>query len=416
MLPDKLRQLILKSKVLRMSEWKRNLLILWFVQFAGMFAISAVFAFIPLYVRHLGIAQLDQVTLWSGLLASSSAACAAVSSPLWGNMADRYGRRIMVVRVMFANTLILSAMGFVGNVWQLLGLRILQGIFGGFGGAVMALLSTLTPPDKLGMTLGLMQTALIAGCAAGPLAGGIIADRWGFTTVFILLGAISFIAGLAAVPIAENFQPPAKGKPASFWANVRQMCLEPGLLPLLFVLFLIQFAVAVLGPILPLFVEQLGAPPEQLATTAGGIIAVAGLSSALSAASTGRVTSRLSHRTVLLSAAACASIIILLQGFAQSTGQLFWLRFINGLFLGIMLPTANTLISLLVPAARRGTAFGLTHSASLLGNVLGPMAGGLLASLFNIRWVFFFTAFFYAANCAWIYHRVDRQNDEAFNT
>ncbi|MEM5770605.1 MAG: MFS transporter, partial [Bacillota bacterium] len=163
-----------------MTEWKRNLLIMWFVQFAGMFAISAVFAFIPLYVRHLGIEQWDQVSLWSGLLASSSAIFAAISSPLWGNMADRYGRRIMVIRVMLANTFILSTMGFVANVWQLLGLRILQGIFGGFGGAVMALVTTLTPPDKLGTTLGLMQAALIAGSAAGPLAGGIIADHWGF--------------------------------------------------------------------------------------------------------------------------------------------------------------------------------------------------------------------------------------------
>ncbi|HWR56288.1 MAG TPA: MFS transporter [Negativicutes bacterium] len=394
-----------------MTEWKRNLLIMWFVQFAGMFAISAVFAFIPLYVRHLGIEQWDQVSLWSGLLASSSAIFAAISSPLWGNMADRYGRRIMVIRVMLANTFILSTMGFVANVWQLLGLRILQGIFGGFGGAVMALVTTLTPPDKLGTTLGLMQAALIAGSAAGPLAGGIIADHWGFRAVFFILGAMSFTAGLAAVLIREQFQPPAKEKSPSFGGNIRQMCKEPGLLPLIFVLFLIQFAVAVPSPVLPLFVEQLGASSDDLATIAGGIIAIAGLSSALSAASTGRITHFFSHRTVLLSAAACAAVIIFIQGLAQSTGQLFWLRFLNGLFLGSMLPTANTLISLLIPAERRGAAFGLTHSATLLGNVLGPVTGGLLASFFNIRWVFFFTAFFYVANCIWIYHRVRRRHD-----
>lgn len=395
-----------------MNDWKRNLAIMWFVQFAGMFAISAVFSFIPLYVRHLGIENLDDVSLWSGMLASSAAACAAVSSPIWGSLADRHGRRIMVIRVMFANTLILSAMGFVSNVWQLLGLRVLQGVFGGFGGAVMALVSCLTPPAKLGMTLGLMQSALIVGAATGPLAGGIIADHWGFTPVFIILGGTSFSAGLAAILVREKHQPAGQQARPSFFENIRELCRIPGLLPLIFVLFLIQFAVAVLSPILPLFIEQLGTPADILATTAGGIIAIAGLSSALSAASSGRIINRFSHRTVLLSAAACAAVIIFIQGFAQSTGQLFWLRFINGLFLGVMLPTANTLVSHIIVPERRGAAFGLTHSATLMGNVLGPVTGGLLASLLSIRWVFYLTALFYIINCAWIYRAVGQPGNE----
>jgi MFS transporter, DHA1 family, multidrug resistance protein len=385
-----------------MQNWKKNLLIMWFVQFAGMFAIAAVFAFIPLYVRHLGIENTDQVPLWSGLLASSAAAFAVVSSPIWGSLADRHGRKIMVIRVMFANTFILSAMGFVTNVYQLLGLRILQGIFGGFGGAVMALISTLTPPDKLGVTLGLMQTAIIAGSAVGPLAGGIIADNWGFQAVFFTLGGMSLFAGLTTFFVTEHFQPKLHEERASIFANLRNLFYEPGLLSILVVLFLIQFAVAVLSPILPLFVHQLGTPDEILATTAGGIVAISGVSSALSAAATGRLPMRLHQRHILLAATLCAAVVIFMQSFVQTTQQLFWLRFINGLFLGTMLPTANTIVSLIIPPERRGSAFGLTHSASLMGNVLGPIIGGIIASLINIQAVFFITTAFYIINFVWI--------------
>jgi DHA1 family multidrug resistance protein-like MFS transporter len=154
-----------------LDEWKKGLSVLWSVQFIGMSAITGVISFLPLYVAQLGITEASEAAMWSGVLVGSAAFCAAISNPYWGAMADRKGRQLMVERVLFLFALIIFAMAFVSNVYQLLFLRILQGLCGGFVAASTALAVSMIPKEKIAATVGMLQTSLIVGGAMGPMLG-----------------------------------------------------------------------------------------------------------------------------------------------------------------------------------------------------------------------------------------------------
>lgn len=153
--------------MLKLPEWKRNLAVMWFAQLIGMGAITGVVSFLPLYIPHLGVSSLEETEMWSGILMGVASFFAAIANPYWGSIADQNGRKPMVERVMLMFGTVMICMSFVTNVYQLLALRIVQGIFGGFTASALALVASVTPDEEIGFTMGIFQTAMIAGSAVG---------------------------------------------------------------------------------------------------------------------------------------------------------------------------------------------------------------------------------------------------------
>lgn len=387
----------------RFPLWKKNLAVMWFAEVMGMAAITGVISFLPLYITHLGVEDLAEVEVWAGVLMAVTSLGSGLSGPYWGALGDRKGRKPIVERVMLFFSLVMIAMAFVTDVYQLLVLRTVQGIFGGFVASSMALVTSLAPAEEIGYTMGILQTAMVLGGACGPLFGGLLADWFGYRVPFLVFGGLCLISmATIHILVKENFQlAPQTGK-QSIHRDIRSIITIPGISSMMLVLFLIQFAIQVVTPIMPLYIKTMVADSVYVATMAGAVVAAAGLTSAVSSASMGRLGRRFSQRHILMVAAALSAVFFVFQALAPDVLSLGVFRALSGFCLGAMIPGANTIIALLIPPERRGVAYGVSRSAALMGNVMGPLTGSMIAIYFGLPTVFWFTAVLFLATAVWV--------------
>ena len=178
-----------------MEKWKKNLYVVFFAEMIAITGMAFVVPFLPFYVKELGITDVNLVAQWSGWLMGAPALVMVIVSPLWGFLADRVGRKPMVERALFGSSIAIFLMAWVGNIYQLFFLRLLQGLLTGTIAACTALISTSSPSKKMGFSLGLLQTGVFLGIFLGPLLGGISADIFGFRNSFRITSALLFISG-----------------------------------------------------------------------------------------------------------------------------------------------------------------------------------------------------------------------------
>lgn len=379
--------------VMIIAEWKKNLAVMWSTQFIGMSAITGMISFLPLYVTVLGISDASEVAMWSGILMGAASLCAALSNPYWGAMADRKGRKPMVEKVLFMYGLIIISMAMVSNVYQLLTLRIMQGLCGGFVAAGNALVISSTPPEEISFTVGMFQTSIIVGGAVGPLIGGLVADFFGYRQPFVVFGLLCLCALLIVhFAVTEKFTPVVKSAQTSLRSTFRYLCSLRDLRLMLLVQFLTQFAIQSMGPVLPLYIQSIISDASNLASISGAIIAIGGVTSAFASASMGMVSQRFSHKQILITASLLGAASFLGQLLAESVIVFALLRGINGLCIGAMIPSSNTIITYLIPESKRGAAYGITSGAGLMGNVLGPVCAGIFSLFFGIVSIFWITS------------------------
>lgn len=384
------------------SKWEKNLAIMWMAQLVGMSAITGVVSFIPLYVAQLGVTSIAEVELWSGLIMGVAPLCAAFFGPYWGALADQHGRKIMLAKVMLAFGSVMMAMAYVNNVYQLFALRTLQGIFGGSTAAGLALVTSLTPEHKMGYALGIFQTAIIGGSAIGPLFGGLVADYFGFRYAFMLFSVLCFLSFfIIYFCVTENFTPTLRVTKSSIVSESWNILAIPGMKGMLFIQFLSQFAIQIIAPVLPLYIQDIAGDTTRVASYTGAIIAVTGVTSALASVAIGRISQRFSYRMILCVGGLFAGIFFAAQALVNSIMMLGVMRGASGFCMGAMLPVSNALVAMLIPPEKRGVAYGVTNGAALLGNVLGPLSGGTLALLLGIPYVFWCTAILFVLVAGW---------------
>jgi len=367
------------------------------------FSISA--PFLPLYVIELGVKPESAVDLWAGAIASVNFIFAAIFSPIWGGLADRVGRKAMVVRSCSAICLGTALMGFAPNVVTLFLIRACMGMFSGFSAAATALVGTTVPEESLGFSLGWMATGQLVGGLCGPLVGGVLADRLhNYRYVFFWTSAVAFIAAMTcALLVHERFLRPthARARPP-FWRELRELARHPSLAPMFVVVMLAQVAALGVQPIVPLFVRALVGNTGWIGTAAGAAFAVTGAADLIASPFLGKRSDQIGYRRVLLIALAGVCVFTVPQAWATSIWVFLALRFGVGAFLGGVLPTANAWIGRMFPAERRGQVYGIVASATFFGMFLGPLLGGSIASRLGYRAVFVVFGLLTAANWLWV--------------
>jgi MFS transporter, DHA1 family, multidrug resistance protein len=344
---------------------------------------SFTFPFIPLFVQDLGVTDAHEIEKWAGLLAFAGGLSMAISSPVWGAVADRYGRKAMVLRSMLGGAVLLGLMGMVQNVEQLFVLRFIQGAITGVSAASAALVTTFTPRARLGMALGLMQVSLYAGFSFGPMVGGLIADNLGFRYSFYFTAVLLALSGLLVLFLVEEGkeQLPTKAQASgSMFAGLGEILRLPFFLAIIGAFFGIQGSNATVAPILPLYVQSLTTGGQSAAASVGLIMGASGLASAVASLAIGRVSDRLGHRRILAFCTLGAGLAYLPQTLATDTTQLLLLQVVLGLFIGGMLPSVNALTALEAPSGAQGAAFGLSATAAALAMAVGPLLGAFLAT------------------------------------
>ncbi len=390
-------------------NWQRNLFVMLGIQLGMNMGFTVLSPVMPLFLPELGVTKPAHIDLWAGILAAITPLVAAFASPLWGRVADRRGRKLMVLRSCFAIAIFMGLMGLVADVWQFAGLRVLMGVFAGFNAATISLVASQVPPRRLGYALGWLSTGQLVGTLLGPLLGGFIADLTGsYRTPFFFTAAICATCGvLALILVRERFAPPMPGAARpSLLQSFRALARAPGLLPLFVVLLLAQFGVQAVQPVITLYVQDLLGPVAAVATLGGLAFSVTGIADLIASPFLGRRSDVIGYRRVLLIALAGAALASIPQAFVPNYWSFVACRFALGLFVGGILPTANALVGRLAPPGDRGTVYGITATAMFLGQSLGPLSGGAIAATLGLHWVFLVTAVLLSINLVWVWAKV----------
>jgi len=375
-----------------MQRWQRNLYVIWVAEALAIVGFSVVFPFLPYYVQELGATSLKEAEMWSGILFASHAVLMGIFAPIWGSLADRYGRKLMVERAMFGGAVLLTAMGFVRNVPQLLFLRALQGCITGTVAAATTLVASGTPRERAGYALGLLQMAMYGGASVGPLLGGLLADAFGYRAAFWVTGALLLVAGLLVLfLVEEQFDPPAKESrtgSGGLWQGLVLVVRSRALLAVFGVRVIMRLGARIVGPVLPLFIQTLLPVGARVASVSGLISGVSAIASAIAAVVLGRFGDRLGYRRVLLACAMGAALFYVPQFFVTTPTQLLVFQAGVGLAMGGTLAMVSAMLAALAPEGRQGAVYGVDASVVSAANAVGPMLGASLAAGLGLRSVF----------------------------
>ena len=392
-----------------MEIWKKNLYVCWFGVFATSAGLSQLIPILPLFIQQLGVTNIAEIEEWSGIAYGVTFILMAVFSPIWGKAADRYGRKPMLLRASLGMALVLTCMGFVQNVYQLVGLRLLQGTISGYYSAAITLVATQTPKDRSGWALGTLSTGAVAGMLLGPLLGGAVADLFGLRSVFFVIGALLLVAFLAAfLYVTENFTPSEKAAPK--FRDIRRMMPHPEVTVAMFATtFMLQLALMSIQPILTVYIAEMSNNTDYLAFLSGMVFAASGLSSVIAAPRLGALADRIGPPKVMVVALLAAGLLFIPQALVRNAWELMALRFLLGIATASLLPSINSMIRQITPDELTGQIYGYNQSAQFIGSFGGAVMGGQIASMFGLKYVFFSTSILLLLNAAWVYWGVVRK-------
>jgi DHA1 family multidrug resistance protein-like MFS transporter len=374
------------------ASWQRTLVVVWFTELISLIGFSMVMPFLPFYVEELGVTDPNQVKYWSGLIVSAQAVTMAIFAPIWGSLADRYGRKPMLERAIFGGSIILTLMGFVQTPQQLLVLRLIQGCLTGTVPAATALVAGIVPRERTGFALGWLQMGVFAGVSVGPLVGGLIADSLGIQTSFLVTGACLFVSGLGVLFfVHESFkrpEPKPGGVRSHWWDGAAMVLRSRDLQIVLGARFLTRTGARIIGPILPLFVAVLMPESSRVATMAGIVTGVSAAASSAGAVVLGRTGDRIGYRRVLLTSAVAAAVLYIPQAMVTNIAQLILLQFFVGVALAGTISSLEALLATQAPEGQQGAVFGVSSSVMSASNALGPMLGASVAIALSNRATF----------------------------
>jgi DHA1 family multidrug resistance protein-like MFS transporter len=377
------------------AHWRRNLFAITGACFIGFTGFTLVMPFLPLYLTQLGLTDVGEIAFWSGISLGITPAMTAVLSPLWGRLSDRFGRKIMVERSLICFVITMVVFAFVTKPWHVLAIRALQGLFAGYGALGLAMAAESAPPGKMASAIGMVQTAQRLGPALGPVIGGVLAQLVGLRNAFFFASAF-YMIGLLLVffmyhepkttpeSAAKGEGQKAAGKARVSFRNV--LAFEHFVL-LVGVTFAIQFVDKSLGPILPLYIAELGVTPERVPIVSGILFSVLAATASVGHHLTGKLLKTHPPRTIIATVSGIAGVAILMFVWQPAIGVLIAAIALFGVTVGIGMTAAYATAGGIIPHNARATGFGFLTSASLSGLALSPMASGFVAAR-SIRLVF----------------------------
>lgn len=351
--------------------------------------------FLPLYlVNELGATDAN-VNMWSGICFAVTFAVTAVMAPIWGKLSDTKGKKLMVIRsgALIAVSYFLA--GIVTTPLQLAIVRIFQGFAAGLWPASLALMSAYAPKNRIGLCMGIMQSANISGGVIGPLLGGTLAQTLGMrpcfyigatTLTLIVIITILFIKEPpkeAKAQIIHNDTP--KTKPKSVYLSLFE---KESIRVLLITACLANMVIMLVQPIMTLYVKQLIGNTNNLLFISGLIFSLVGFAGALASPVWGTQGQKRGFIITLRLALLFAGILGMLQSVPDSILYFAVFQFCIGLGFSGIFPSANAMLITQTDQSERGAAFGLLFSAQMLGGTIGPISSGVLASVIPLRYIF----------------------------
>ena len=371
-------------------NWKKNLFILWLSQFLAMAGFGCCMPFIPLLMKDTLHVVDDQMRgFYVSLYYFAGMASLCIASTVWGVLADRFGRKLMLLRASYMAALFYPLLAFAPNISVLLLIRFLCSFFSGTVNPAQTLLVTTTPEEKHGFALGTLSTSIWSGNMTGYLSGGLIVHYFGYTTAFMTCGVVYLISALLVhIFVDEDFRRPsaAELKTKKARRSLRDIA-SPAVLWMLLMFLLMGIARRIEQPFIAMLVELVHG--EQGAAFFTGVVsAAAALGGVFSGIIIGHFCDRYDPGKLAFPILLISGLASILQACSNSIGMLIASRFLAYFAAGGLQPVLQVILAKIVPHDQRGTYFGWTNSMSQAGGILCSFISGGIALLGSVRGIF----------------------------
>lgn len=370
-------------------SWK--ILLAMMVTFALMMSSSytMLIPFLPIYMQSELGATADNVSLWSGVTYAITFAISAFVSPIWGKLSDKMGKKPMIIRASFLLAITYFLGGIVRTPFELFLVRAFQGIASGLWPACLVMMSACVPKNKIGISMGLMQSANICGGIIGPLLGGILATAFGMRNSFYVGAvALSLITVTTILFIKEPPVAPEKESNKAQNTSYLTFIKDKNILILLLCVCMTNLVILQIQPIVSLYVQQLSHNSDKAVLLTGFIMSLGGIAGALASPLWGKTGQKVGFYKTITLAFISAGLLMSLQGVPNSLVLFGLMQFLCGLGFSGIFPSANSILVLLTPPSSRGMGFGSLFSAQMIGGALGPVIGGVIVSFMSFNTVY----------------------------
>ncbi|HET7343106.1 MAG TPA: MFS transporter, partial [Methylomirabilota bacterium] len=371
----------LLAGTLSAEGWRRNVWALTLIVFIAYVGFQFNSPFLPLFVHELGVQDPRSVALWSGVLSAVTPAVSGLLGPWFGRLADRFGRKVMLIRSLGAFVVIIAVMGLVTSVEQLFVARFVQGLFAGFTPMAMALASVSAPRDKVPAAIGMVQSAQLLSVAVGPAAGGYVASHFGIRSAFFVTAGMCAIALIVLIVLFEEVpaDAPAASRAAVPRLPLAQVFRYPHFPVVMTMLLIAQFLDRGLALLIPLEVARLTSV-DAIAVTSGVIISSAAITATISANIAARLSRDVPAAQLLMVGLLAGGPLCAAMALSHSWPVLLALRAVLGFCIGGSLTLAYALGAQIVPSDNRGAAFGWLALGVQVGTAASPLVTGALAA------------------------------------
>ena len=371
-------------------QWRRNQFAVTAASFLGFMGFTLVMPFLPIYISQLGVSDIGEVAVWTGLSLGVTPAITAILAPVWGRVADRFGRKILVERSLISFVVVMAAMAFVTKPWHVFALRMLQGVFAGYGALALTMVAESAPRDRLASAIGLVQTAQRLGPAAGPVIGAAVAQFVGLRQTFFVTASFYFAALVLVFLLYEERptpKPTAETAGAAGRVTFRNVLAFQNFVLLMVAVFALQFVDRSFGPALPLYVEEIGVTRANAPALSGVLFSIIAAAGALGHHVCGRLLGQYTARRVISVGAITSATSVAMFGLSSTMWLLAVAALGFGVGLGAAMTAAFAAAGRLIPHGAHGTGFGLLSSASLAALAISPVAAGFMSAM-SLRGVF----------------------------
>lgn len=375
-----------------MERWRLNLYSIWFTQIISIMSFNFGMPFMVYYIQELGINDPAQIKLYAGLLSAGPAITLGIMAPVWGHLADRFGKKLMLLRAVLFGSVIMLGLGLANQVWQLVVLRMIQGIFTGTVTASSALVVSTVPENRLGYSLGFLASSTAIGASIGPALGGLMAEWLGYRYSFLVGALLLFIDVLVVTFLVQDsadHKPFPQGVSASSPLLVKTRIRDSFLfsswfMTAMLLLLVLRFATSVFGPYMPILIQAKMNTLEGAAGTTGLVNAFISMMMAISGIMLGKLGDRHNRMKLLRFYALAGCLLGIPLCFIDS----IWLLMVNygvmmffvcGIEPVLMGATANR-----IDRNQYGTMFGIQTLIGSIGWGLSPMLGGYLSIRYSL--------------------------------
>ncbi len=370
------------------DAWRRNVSAVTAASFLGYTGFTLVMPFLPLFIQQLGVTDVGEIAVWTGLSLGVTPGLTAILAPAWGRLGDRYGRKMMVERSLASFVVLFAAMAFVTRAWHVLAIRIVQGVFAGYGSLSVAMAAESAPRERMPNAIGLVQTAQRLGPGIGPVIGGALAGFVGLRRAFIATALFYAVGFIVVFLMYDDEVARRQGRDAAAAKDSAAACAGAitfrdvlafeNFILMMVVIFGLQFVDRSFGPILPLYVEQIGVAHARVAFVSGVLFSIMAATGALGHHLCGKLLKRFPARAVIATATAVAAAGAALF-VAPTAAAMYVASALFGVGVGTAMTAAYSAAGAVIPPSAHGAGFGVLTSASLVGMAVSPFLAGLVA-------------------------------------